>query len=108
MQNPNIGGLRARPALHRLGWMRSRIYRKDFTLAVESRLFLNFLALIIRSGISNKIRGNKKLETVGVASILREMSTPREVTESHHYRCVITEPTKIQKLVISAFELEFS
>ena len=75
---------------------------------VESRLFLSFLALILRSSIANTIRENKELSTLGVARLLGEMNTLREVTVAHRYKSAITEPTKIQKLVIEAFDLKLS
>lgn len=75
---------------------------------VESRLFLSFLALILRSSIANTIRENKQLSTLGVARLLSEMNTLREVTVAHRYKSAITEPTKIQKQVIEAFDLKLS
>ena len=58
----------------------------------DSKLFLAFLALIIRSFIANKVRQNGELERIGIPGILREMNTLREITEKHRYRRIITEP----------------
>ncbi len=73
----------------------------------DSKLFINFLALIIRSNINNVIRDNEELKNVGVSKIINEMNTLREIREKHHYRSATTEPTKRQKLIIEAFKLNF-
>lgn len=69
----------------------------------DSKLFLAFLALIIRSFIANKVRQNRELERIGIPGIIREMNTLREITEKHRYRRIITEPTRIQRLVMECF-----
>lgn len=72
----------------------------------DCKLFLSFLALILRGFLANGIRGHEELERLGIPRLLREMNTLREITEEHRYRRIVTEPTRIQKLIIDAFGLE--
>jgi len=72
----------------------------------ENKMFLCFLALILRSSISNGIRQNEELSRLGVPRILREMNTLREVTVEHRYRQAVTEPTKIQRLVLETLQID--
>lgn len=73
--------------------------------AAEGKLFLGFLALILRSSIANGIRGNKELSQLDVPRLLRELNTLREVTVEHRYRRAITEPTRIQRLIFDSFAI---
>lgn len=69
----------------------------------EGKLFLGFLALIIRSFIANAVRQNDDLKRIGIPGLLREMNTFREITEKRRYRRIVTEPTRIQQLVMECF-----
>ena len=71
----------------------------------ESKLFVCFLALILRSFIANGIRGHEELERLGIPRLLRELNTLREVTSEHRYRRAVTERTKIQQMIMEVFNL---
>jgi len=72
----------------------------------ENKLFLCFLALILRSHLTNCIRECSELVQLGIPRILQEMNTLREVKVEHRYRSVITEPTRIQQLVMDTLNIK--
>ena len=72
----------------------------------QVKMFLCFLSLILRSELANKIRNSKELNMLGVPRILQEMNTMREVTVEHRYRHAITEPTRIQQMILDVMGIQ--
>ncbi len=73
--------------------------------AADCKLFLGFLALILRSFIANGIRDHAELERLGIPRLMRELNTLHEVREKNRYHSVVTEPTMIQRAVLEAFSI---
>lgn len=70
---------------------------------MDSRLFLQFIALIYISQIRNQVRDNKKLANMTVREILEEMETLSKIIYSGRYGQVYTERTKLQVEIMEAF-----
>jgi len=73
--------------------------------AMDSRLFLQFLALIYVSEIRKVIRNNKKLKNLTVRDVMEQMETLTRIKYSKHYGQVYTETTPLQRDIMQAFDI---
>jgi len=73
--------------------------------AMDSRLFLQFLALIYVSEIRQKTKNNKKLKCLSVRDVMEQMETLTQIKCSGRYGEVLTETSPIQREILSAFEV---
>ncbi len=74
--------------------------------AMDSRLFLQFLALILICRIRNTIRDDKILRNLTVREVMEEMQTLSKITYSNRYGQLYTETSPMQRKIISAFDLQ--
>lgn len=73
--------------------------------AMDSRLFLQFLALILMSRIRNTTREDKILRNLTVREVIEEMETLARIKYSNRYGQLYTEVSPIQRQIIKAFAL---
>ena len=72
---------------------------------MDSRLFLQFLALIYVSEIRKVTRGNEKLKNLTVRDVMEQMETLTRVKFSKRYGQVYTETTPLQRDIMLAFDV---
>jgi len=72
---------------------------------MDGRLFVQFLALILTSGIREKTRSKKELDSYTVRELIEEMDTLTKITYSGRYGSVISEITKKQRIIMEAFTI---
>jgi len=73
--------------------------------AMDSRLFLQFLALILICRIRNTTREDKILRNLTVREVMEEMETLSKITYSNRYGQLYTEISPIQRQIMDAFKL---
>ncbi len=73
--------------------------------AMDSRLFLQFLALILICRIRNTTREDKILRNLTVREVMEEMETLSKITYSNRYGQLYTETSPIQRNIMAAFKL---
>ena len=73
--------------------------------AMESRLFVQFVALILLSGVRNTKNKDEKLRNLTIRELMEIMETISEVRFSGRHGKIITEIDPIQRVVIEAFDL---
>lgn len=73
--------------------------------AMDSRLFLQFLALILISKLRNTTRENPVLKNLTVREIMEEMQTLSKITYSNRYGELYTETSPIQRKIMEFFNL---
>jgi len=73
--------------------------------AMDSRLFLQFLALILICRIRNTTREDKILRNLTVREVMEEMETLSKITYSNRYGQLYTETSPIQRQIMDAFKL---
>lgn len=73
--------------------------------AMDSRLFLQFLALILICRIRNTTREDRILRNLTVREVMEEMETLAKITYSNRYGQVYTETSPIQRNIMDAFKL---
>lgn len=71
--------------------------------AMDSRLFLQFLALIYASDIRETCRNNDKLKYLTVREVMEQMETLASIKYSNRYGQVLTETTPLQRDIMKAF-----
>ena len=71
--------------------------------AMDGRLFLQFLALIIVSSIRATLKGDEELQYMSVRVVMEEMETLVRITYSNRYDQVFTEATPRQRKILAAF-----
>jgi transposase len=74
--------------------------------AMDSRLFIQFLALIYVSAIRNTTRNNDKLKYLTVRETIEEMETLTQIKYSNRYGQVFTETTPLQREIMNAFDVK--
>lgn len=74
--------------------------------AMDTRLFIQFLALIYISSIRSTIKTNKKLKYLTTREILEEMETLTKIKYSNHYGQIFTEISPLQKEIMQAFGIK--
>lgn len=73
--------------------------------AMDCRLFLQFLALILICRIRNTTREDRTLRNLTVREVMEEMETLARITYSNRYGQVYTEASPIQRNIMEAFNL---
>lgn len=73
--------------------------------AMDSRLFLQFLSLILLSGIRMIAKQNPTLKRMGVRQVLEQMESLVEVRYSGRYGSIVTEADPLQRDIIAAFSI---
>ncbi len=79
--------------------------RVHTAIAMDSRLFLQFLALIYISSIRNTIKADDKLKYLTVRGLMEEMETLTRIKYTNRYGQIFTETTPIQRHVLEVFEI---
>lgn len=74
--------------------------------AMDSRLFLQFLALVYISSIRSTIQADNKLKYLRAREVIEEMETLTKVTYSNRYGQIFTETTPLQRHIMKAFNIE--
>lgn len=73
--------------------------------AMDGRLFVQFIALIIISALRRKMRETRLAEKHTVRELLMEMETLSQIRFSGKYGHMITEITKPQRLIMESLEV---
>jgi len=73
--------------------------------AMDGRLFVQFIALIIISALRRKMRETKLADKHTVRELLLEMETLSRIRFSGKYGHMLTEITKPQRLIMESFEV---
>ncbi len=73
---------------------------------MDSRLLLQFLALIYISSIRKTIQADEKLKYLTVREVMEEMETLTKIKYSNRYGQVFTETTHIQRHILEMFGVE--
>lgn len=85
-----------------LDMKRLRVHSSE---SMDSRLFLQFLALIYVSEIRKVTRGNEKLKKLTVRDVMEQMETLARIKFSKRYGQVYTETTPLQRDIMQAFDV---
>lgn len=72
---------------------------------MDTRLFLQFLALIYVSEIRNVTRANEKLKRLTVRDVMEQMETLTRIKFSKRYGQIYTETTPLQRDIMQAFDV---
>jgi transposase len=75
--------------------------------AMDSRLFLQFLSLILLSRVRQIAKQSPALKRLCIREIMERMETIVEVKYSGHYGSIITEADPIQRDIMEAFDVSF-
>ncbi len=73
--------------------------------AMDSRLFLQFLALILICKLRNTTREDPVLKNLTVREVMEEMQTLSKITYSNRYGELYTETSPIQRKIMESFNL---
>ena len=73
--------------------------------AMDSRLFLQFLALILICRIRNTTQNDKTLRNLTVREVMEDMETLVRITYSGRYGHIYTETSPIQRKIMEVFGL---
>jgi len=76
--------------------------------AMDTRLFLQFLALIYVSQIRQTIKDNDKLKYLSVRDIMEQMETLSQIKYAGRYGKLLTETTPLQRKILDAFDVTYS
>ncbi|MCG2760781.1 MAG: IS1634 family transposase [Candidatus Delongbacteria bacterium] len=79
--------------------------RMHSSAAMDSRMFLQFIALIFICQIRNTIQDDKTLRNLTVREVIENMETMVQITYSGRYGRLYTETSPIQRKIIEAFGL---
>jgi len=82
--------------------------RMHSSAAVDGRLFIQFIALILVSALRRELRESKLIEKYTARELLQEMDTLTKVRYSGKYRPILTEVTKPQRQILEALEIQLS
>jgi transposase len=74
--------------------------------AMDSRLFIQFLALILICQIRNTIKEDKILRNLTVREIMENMETLVKITYSGRYGQLYTETSPIQREIMKTFGID--
>jgi transposase len=86
-----------------LDMKRLRIHSSE---AMDSRLFIQFLALILMSKMREVAKKTKTLKYMSVRDIMEAMESVVRITYSGRYGSVITEMGPLQRDILDAFGVE--
>lgn len=73
--------------------------------AMDTRLFLQFLALILICKLRNTTREDPVLKNLTVREVMEEMQTLSKITYSNRYGQIYTETSPIQRKIMESFQL---
>ena len=76
------------------------------SVAMDSRIFIQFLALIYTSEIRLTNKAYDKLKHLTVRETMELMETITKIKYSNRYGCVFTETSPIQRDIIAAYGVE--
>ena len=79
--------------------------RVHSSAAMESRLFIQFIALILLNAVRNIKNQHDKLRGLTIREIMEAMETISEVRFSGRYGKIITEADPIQRYIMDAFNV---
>ena len=88
---------------NQLDMKRLRVHKSN---SMDSRLFIQFLALIYICKLREKINTTKALENYTVRELLEEMDTLTRISYSGKYGSILSEISKKQRIIMDAFSLE--
>lgn len=74
--------------------------------AMDSRIFLQFLALILLSQIRNVARGSETIKSLGTRKIMEHLESIIKITYAGRYGSVISETSPLQREILSAFGIK--
>jgi len=80
--------------------------RMHSSAAVDGRLFIQFIALILMSALRKELRESNLIEKYTTRELLQEMDTLTRVKYSGKYRPIHTEMTKPQRQILEALEIQ--
>ena len=80
--------------------------RVHSSAAMDTRIFLQFLALILLSHIRHVAQAHKPTQKLGVRELMEHMESITQITYSGRYGSVITEANPIQREILKAFGIE--
>lgn len=73
--------------------------------SMDSRLFLQFIALIYISAIRNITQKDEKLKRLTAREVMEEMETLVKITYAHRYGQVFTETSPLQRRIMETFDI---
>ena len=73
--------------------------------AMDTRLFLQFLALIYISEIRQITKANDKLKYLSVREVMEQMETLSQIKYSGKRKGILTETSPLQRQILEAFEV---
>jgi transposase len=82
--------------------------RVHSSAAMDSRLFLQFIALIFASEIRETIKSNKAIQYLSVREVMEHMETLSRIKCSNRYGQVYTETSPLQRHIMEAFGITLS
>jgi transposase len=71
--------------------------------AMDARLFLQFLSLILLSGVRAVVKNHQSLKRLRVREIMEQMESLTKVKYSGRYGSIITETDPLQRDIMNAF-----
>lgn len=74
--------------------------------AMDSRIFLQFLALILLSQIRNVVKNSKSIKTLGTRKIMEQLESITKITYAGRYGSVVSETSPVQREILSAFDIK--
>lgn len=80
--------------------------RMHSSAAIDGRLFIQFIALILVSALRRELRKSNLIEKYTARELLQEMDTLTKVKYSGNYRPILTEVTKPQRQILEALEIQ--
>lgn len=86
-----------------LDMKRLRVHSSE---AMDTRLFLQFLALIYVSEIRQVTKANDKLKYLSVREVMEHMESLSEIKVSGKTKSMLTETSPLQRQILEAFQVE--
>jgi transposase len=89
---------------NQLDMKRLRMHR---SVAVDGRLFVQFIALILISALRSEMRKSDLIELYTVRELLKEMEPLTKVKYTGKYGHILTEVTKSQRQILKSLGIEY-
>ena len=80
--------------------------RMHSSAAVDGRLFVQFIALILMSALRKEMRKSDLIERYTVRELLREMKTLTKIKYNGKYGHILTELTKPQRKLLEKLGID--
>ena len=80
--------------------------RMHSSAAVDGRLFIQFISLILISALRKEMRANKLIEQYTARELLREMEPLTKVKYTRKYGYILTEMTKPQRQILERLNID--